>query len=360
MTRHTTHTGLIFRSTGQSLLARTGSLSFALTLALWSPMRTAWAEPEAATGGSISITETTITETSTTVVSDRESRLRNMEDELLKQLSVGDSPSAQNENKPSLAEIKQVSAEVAAPKRASQKPPTSATSSHQKPASPAQLSEDAPAKVPVVSFEEIPSAAGRAPQAASIVPVSAKTSSPRKAAPRRAPTTESLSAKDLEHRLAIAETQVALLNQELETTKNKLATSESRVRELTDRMDEEARRSSQQSDTSNGLEARAAAVTIAEPATRPSVDIEVARVTRSKTPIRIGPGPRESIISHLSRDDVVTIEHRTSGWYRIVTRDGARGWISGSYLVFDTNMYPDSTVHVGAYEPQLEPTGGRY
>jgi G:T/U-mismatch repair DNA glycosylase len=170
--------------------------------------------------------------------------------------------------------------------------------------------------------------------------------------------TENLSAKDLEHRLAITETQLNLLTQELESTKRKLTTSEARVRELNDQL--ENRGESSAADTATSIEARAAAVTISEPDIRPSIDTEVARITKNKAPLRIGPGSRESIITHLSRDNLVTIEHRTGGWYRIVTSDGARGWIPGDYLIFDTEMYSDSTVHVGAYDPRIEPTGGRY
>lgn len=375
MTRQKPQQRLHPRLIGQSFTRH--ALSALLAIGIVTPMLYVWAEPQSASDESPLITETTITEITTTEVSDRESRLRNMEDELLKQLSVGSQsagqssgqpsaqPAGQDSRKPSLAEIKQVSEEVTAPKKPS---PTASTSrpsggsTAANPTRPVKLQEvdEAPAKVPVVSYEEVSTASSRRPQAAAVVPVSAKSARQRKVAPKRYTTSENLSAKDLEHRLAIAETQLHLLTQELESTKSKLATSDARVRELTDQIEDGVRSSSSPSTSTSTAEARAVAVTVAEPDTRPSLDAEVARVTKNKAPLRIGPGSRESIITHLSRDNVVTIEHRTSGWYRIVTSDGARGWIPGSYLVFDTDLYSDSTVHVGAYEPELEPTGGRY
>ena len=363
MTRQTPHTRLLSRLIGQSFILHT--LATILMIALATPMLTVWAESENTDSASASITETTITEITTTEVSDRESRLRNMEDELLKQLSVGGQPATQDDKKPSLADIKQVSAEVTAPKSANSKTSiakttTAPSTSNPKPAVEEETPSDEEAKVPVVNYEEIPASAPRRPQSASVVRVSAKSAPQRKAPTKRHTTTESLSAKDLEHRLAIAETQLNLLTQELESTKSKLATSEARVRELTDQIADSGRISSSPSEASDTVEARAVAVRVSDPDTRPSVDTEVARVTKNKAPLRIGPGSRESIIAHLSRDNVVTIEHRTSGWYRVVTSDGSRGWISGSYLVFDTNLYSDSTVHVGAFEPSLEPTSGRY
>jgi hypothetical protein len=277
-----------------------------------------------------------------------------MEDEILKQLSVGDQPSAQDGKKPSLTDIKHVSDEVTAPQSTTPKTPIKT-----------QETAAARANVSVVEDEEIPTFLPRSPRAASVVPVSAvpvsaKSAPTRKSSVKKYKPSETLSAKDLEHRLAITETQLNLLTQELESTKSKLATAEARVRELTYQLQDGAQGSNSQLDTTGNVETRAAAVMIAEPSNRRSVGLELARLTKSKAPLRIGPGPRESIITHLARDSVVSIEHRTSGWYRVVTSDGARGWLPGTYLVFDTDMYSGSTVHVGAFEPRLEPTSGRY
>ena len=357
MIRQTLQMRVSLRLIGQSCLPL--ALGTLLACVLFSPIRPAWAESQDSGNGSTLVTETTITEITTTEVSDRESRLRNMEDEILKQLSVGDQPSAQDGKKPSLTDIKHVSDEVTAPQSTTPKTPIET-----------QDTTAARAKVSVVEDEEISTSLPRSPRAASVVPVSAVPVSAAPAPAKSAPTRKSsvkkytpsktLTAKDLEHRMAITETQLNLLTQELESTKNKLATAESRVRELTYQLEDGAQGSNSQSDTTGNVETRAAAVMIAEPSNRRSVGIELARLTKNKAPLRIGPGPRESIITHLARDSVVSIEHRTSGWYRVVTSDGARGWLPGTYLVFDTDMYSGSTVHVGAFEPRLEPTSGRY
>ncbi len=219
---------------------------------------------------------------------------------------------------------------------------------------------DEEVRVPVVVYEEVPASAPRRPQSAPVIAVSRKSAAQRKTPIKKYSTTDTSSAKDLEHRLAITETQLNLITQELESTKNKLTTSEARVRELQYQLEDELQGTASPSDSSHSIGSRALVSRVVEPDTRSDVQTEVARVTRNKAPLRIGPGSRESILTHLSRDNVVSIEHRTSGWYRIITSDGSRGWISGSYLVFDTNLYSDSTVRVGAFEPSLEPTSGRY
>ena len=325
------------------------ALGALLACGLFTPIRPAWAEPEDSRNGSTLVTETTITETTTTEVSDRESRLRNLEDEILKQLSVGDQPAAQDGKKPSLTDIKHVSDEVTPPQSTTAKTPLKT-----------QDTGATRAKVSIVDDEEISSSIPRSPRAASVIPVSAKSAPTRKSSVKKYKPSKTLSAQDLEHRLAITETQLNLLTQELESAKNKLAKAEARVRELTYQLEDGTQGSNSRPDITSNVEARAAAVMIAEPSNRRNVGIELARLTKNKAPLRIGPGPRESIITHLVRDSVVRIEHRTSGWYRVVTSDGARGWLPGTYLVFDTDMYSGSTVHVGAFEPRLEPTSGRY
>lgn len=358
MTRHIKHIRLLPRLIGQSFPSHIATRF--LILGFLTSSSLAFAETGDVIDTTTSVSETTITAITTTEVTDRESRLRNIEDELLKQLSVGGKPTAQEGTKPSLADIKHVSEDLSAPKPSARQPQKAATPLATNVTHSFDESDDVPATVPVVSYEEIPPSSSRSPQAASVVPVSAKSAPHRRASPKKRSATESLSAKDLEHRLAIAETQLNLLTQELEETKSKLRESEASVRELTDKLRDGERASSTSPEINTNEEVVAKAVRVPQRSDSPNIDGEVARVTKNKAPLRIGPGPRESIISHLSRDNVVTIEHRTSGWYRIVTSDGARGWISGSYLVFDTDMYSDSTVHVRAYEPQLEPTAGRY
>jgi SH3-like domain-containing protein len=57
---------------------------------------------------------------------------------------------------------------------------------------------------------------------------------------------------------------------------------------------------------------------------------------------------------------MVTIEHRTGDWYRIIMTDGTRGWINGNALIFDAGVRAGSTVRVGAFETRLETMGLDY
>lgn len=359
MTRHSQHrrftNRFTRRSTGQSLAPR--ALAALLLITFVTPFETTHATPDIDVADTTRITETTITEVTATEESDRESRLRSIEDELLKQLSVGGDKAPQEAKKPSLADVKQISNGTNTPKGTTERSVKNMATPAPKSETNPKVTQETPATVPVVTYEEVDPPAPRAPRGASLVPVSAKSASQRKPMQSKV---ESPSAKDLEHRLAIAEAQINLITQELESTKSKLALSEERARELSHQLEDGAAPAQSRADESAGIRARAASVTIATPNAQPSVNAEVARVTKDRSPLRIGPGPRESIISHLSRDNVVTIEHRTSGWYRIITTDGSRGWISGNYLVFDTGSDPDSTVHVRAYEPQLETMDVRY
>jgi hypothetical protein len=317
--------------------------------------------PEDSDGESSSITETTGVEITTAEVSDRESRLRSMEDELLKQLSVGAQPSTGDVQAPTLADIKNVSAETGAARRPSQQIQKNSTPPGNESPLPTQTEAENPTRVTLKSEDTIePTAAGRRPQASSVVRVSASPTPRRKSAPKRHDSTESLSASDLEHRLAITETQLKLLTQELESTKAKLAQSEARVRELSREVEEGSAVTPGEPASANNPQGYASGMSVAKSDGVSRIDTEVARITKNRSPLRVGPGRHESIITHLSRDNVVIIEHRTEGWYRIVTSDGARGWIAGNYLVFDTSLTSDSTVRVGAYEPRLETMAGRY
>lgn len=76
--------------------------------------------------------------------------------------------------------------------------------------------------------------------------------------------------------------------------------------------------------------------------------------------MRIGPGINQSSLLTLSRNSIVEIEHRTGTWYRIISPSGARGWVSGSVLLFDVDNFPGSTDRVMAYQPGREPTGIKY
>lgn len=322
---------------------------------------------EAAAEDSAPITETSLVAPETSQVSDRESRLRDIEDELLKQLSMGVTPTAQESTPTPLPNIKHVATSeqvipeptptalpqrAAPPRRAPAPAKTAAPSVTTRPRMvTASLPE--PSTVDEVSVPE-----GRRPQSGTLVPVTTKAVPHRTPKVKRASGSEQLSAKDLEHRLAIAESQVTLLTKELETTKAKLAQSESKALDRTRQGDA----GSSDQETQGIGQTSADVQKTAEQGADDTDTIDmpakfyatVARVTKDNAPLRVGPGARESTILRVPRNSTVKIEHRTGEWYRVITSDGLRGWITGSALIFDVGIRGDSTVRVGAFETRFE------
>ena len=304
------------------------------------------------------ITETSLIPQSNNDVSDRESRLRDIEDELLKQLSMGATPSAQEGAKPSLPDIKHSpTPSLKAQPTAQPQPPMHA---------PIPVQTRAPRKATMVeaklsepsTTDAVTIPVARGPERTTIVPVTAKSAPHRTPKIKQPVPTEKLSAQELEHRLAIAETQITLLTKELATTKSKLAQSESRAFDLSQEAEKSTATQPQRSGEGGAIAPQGISAQGADDTdgvdTRAESYATIARITKDNTPLRIGPGSQESTITRISRNNTVTIEHRTGGWYRVVTTDGTRGWVAGSALIFDEGRSPESTVRVGAFQPALE------
>ena len=340
--------------------------TFAIIIALTFKCTSAHFAPEVAAQDS-AVTETSLPPSSHGDLSDRESRLRNIEDELLKQLSLGATPGSQENTQASLSDVRHVGSQPG-----SLEPQASAPKPAQPTVAPAKTAPPKSAKPKIVeaaeiepsTTEEVRIPSSRRPQSSIVVPVAAKSAPHRTPTMKKADGSESLSAKDLEHRLAIAETQITLLTQELDSTKAKLAKSKSQVDGLTQQIEDgspamqaPASQSSEIATTDVGMEDADSTDGVD---TRPATYATTARVTKDQAPLRIGPGSRESTITRLSRNSIISIEHRTGGWYRILTTDGTRGWISGTFLIFDEGRSPESTVRIGAYEPRLESMGIEY
>lgn len=353
MTDHSTRTGQSHQKSGWLRVARALTLPGLLCLSIYlTDIRRAAAQDAPA------LTETSLMPQGSTEVSDRESRLRDIEDELLKQLSVGATPSPVDSPKATMPDIQHVANPVPAvqptiePKPQQPTPPPSRTSAPRRAnVVPVKLAE--PSTTDIVSVPQ-----ARNPQRTSVVPVTAKSVPHRTPKIKRAAPEANLSAKDLEHRLAIAETQITLLTKELDTTKTKLAQSEARALDLTRQVEEGPKAVSSETKEEPTVKVREVAAAGADETDGVDTQAEsyasVARITKDNTPLRLGPSSRESTIVRVSRGATVTIEHRTGAWYRVVTSDGTRGWVIGGALVFDEGVLPGSTVRVGAFQPQLE------
>jgi hypothetical protein len=331
-----------------------------IVVVLGSYFATATFAPEVAAQDS-AITETSLVPSATGDLSDRESRLRSIEDELLKQLSLGATPSAQENKQPSLPNVKHAGGQLETVQQQVAEP-TTAPARTAPPKSTKPKIVEATEREPSAT-EEVRFPPYRSPESSIVLPVAAKSVPHRTPRLKAKEGSETLSAKDLEHRLAIAESQLTLLTQELEGAKAKLAKSDSQVDGLTRQIEDGGTTLQPQVSKSSATQ-RDVGMTDADSTdgvdTRAATYATTARITKDHTPLRVGPGSRESTITRLSRNSIISIEHRTGGWYRIITADGTRGWISGTFLIFDEGRSPDSTVRVGAYEPRLESMNIKY
>lgn len=274
-------------------------------------------------------------------VNERESRLRAIEDELLKQLSMGNTSSPREATSTKLPDIKHV--------EAPQNPAASAA--------PVKLTSSTPKPIPTAPQGNT-EPAQRAPRSVQIIPASAKQ------APRRVPQYQgSKDPKDLEHRLAIAESQATILSRELDSTKQNLQKSEGRVNELSQIVEKggvsapapKYREVGGYVPASASQEEVRVALNSVSNRGIPSRSAPTARISRSNTPLRLGPGRNESALFPLTINTIVTIEHRTGVWYRVVTSTGTRGWVSGDTLIFSDGDFPGSTVHIGGIRAENEP-----
>lgn len=306
------------------------------------------------------LTSTSLQKSSGSTDPSRESRLQSIEEELLKKLNMDD---------PSVSE-KGVSEKTA---------PTSSQSLRVVSKKESQGTDAKSATVPLKRSESLvvptgaettksesprrpSSVASRQPRRVVHAPIDSKPVRLRYAHSQRERMQGAPDAKDLEYRLAIAESQVALLSKEVESTKSALMSSEARVAELSKLLTKQDSSLAPQVAGSDTVEGDTYAfngpggVT----STSPSPAVPNARVVKSRSVLRTGPSMRESSIARLERDSIVTIERRDGSWYRIISPDGTRGWISGASLIFDEGNFLGSTVNVIGYQPRREPTGVRY
>lgn len=285
-------------------------------------------------------------------VAERDSQLRNTEEELLKKLSLGSQPTAQESTVTVIPDIKHVDVKPTAVETPKLQPVIQQISATSTPAPQPQ-----PKVTPAHETSRPRQYTEREPKTTTVVPISSAQGSakPRSSTAKAATTSRG----DLEQRVTVAESQVALLSDELEKTQRKLSEREEQLAQS-----QGLRRYVSGDEASGSIVSKEYEIF-----TVPSEDEKVtdakkvspaplpmARVTRDKTPLRIGPGGKEASLLPLSKNSVVAIEHRTGTWYRVVTSSGRRGWVSGQVLVFDLSNFPGSTAHVGAYDPRLEPT----
>jgi hypothetical protein len=282
-------------------------------------------------------------------VSARDVELKSVEEQLLKQLSLGAQPTAQETAGTSLPDIKHVEVNpVVAKPVVPEAPPET------KPAAIQTAVAETPSAPPIQQ------PAVREPRTVSVVPVSQDATPVRRATKKPRATQNATPPKGLEQRVAVAESQVTILSQELENTQRKLADTENRLA----RAERAASPSGIGAADSTFMTSSYETFTVptgesvaSDESSSTAEKLPVARITKEKTQLRIGPGSNQPSLLTLSRNSIVEIEHRTGTWYRVISPSGARGWVNGSVLLFDVDNFPGSTDRVLAYQPSREPTG---
>jgi hypothetical protein len=175
----------------------------------------------------------------------------------------------------------------------------------------------------------------------------------------------------LQHRLAIAESQVEILTREIDQLKRRLRTAEQRAQRydppvfLGDQgQRRSARDSARMSDSAAALSAsfesdldrwtvdQATKRPPPTPAVSPEVgqrrrrNSEFASVAAQSAQLRLGPHRTESILVPVPANTRVKVEYRLGGWYRVVTSEGTRGWLPSSEVVFTAGISEESTVRI--------------
>lgn len=175
----------------------------------------------------------------------------------------------------------------------------------------------------------------------------------------------------LQHRLAIAESQVEILTRELDQLKRRLRSAEQRAQRYdapaflsdpgqrrtardSERMGEStaALSASFESDFDRWTVDQATQRTPPLPSVNPGIgqrrrrSSEFASVAAQSAQLRLGPHRSESTLVAVPANTRVTIEYRLGGWYRVVTSEGARGWLPSSEVVFTSGISEESAVRV--------------
>ena len=75
---------------------------------------------------------------------------------------------------------------------------------------------------------------------------------------------------------------------------------------------------------------------------------EIASTQGAGTNLRTGPSELKTNVVRLPPYSEVVIDYRSGNWYRVQSTSGARGWIAGKSLLFDTGVPMRSAVKIGA------------
>lgn len=181
--------------------------------------------------------------------------------------------------------------------------------------------------------------------------------------------------QDTEQRIQIAESQVDILSRELETTRLSLRSAERRIDELSSLV-----KSSYSDEASPGPSGSLVPVQPKNVASenKPKeinfasgsdswadawdgdTSADIATVVVSRTPLRVAPSSRDTVLFLIPQYSRMRIEQRRGEWYRVITPSGTHGWIPATTVVFRGGRSNESAVRVKGYKSEYEKVGFRY
>ena len=165
----------------------------------------------------------------------------------------------------------------------------------------------------------------------------------------------------IESKLQKTQSKVSNLLQELEETRNRLIIAETEVERLSSII--EARNIHNLSSLrpapkiqSEQKLARKTPVSSTRKEHKNANSTLIATVTVPKANLRTGPGMNNSPLMSVKKNSRLVVEKQLDGWYRVVTPEGTRAWISSSVVSFGSSASasPTRTVKIAGYNPDVE------
>ncbi len=169
------------------------------------------------------------------------------------------------------------------------------------------------------------------------------------------------SKESIESQLQRTQSKVSNLLQELEETRNRLIIAETEVERLSSII--EARNIHNLSSlrpapkiTKQQTRARRTPVSTSRQEHKKANTTLIATVTVPKANLRTGPGLNNSPLMSVKKNSRLVVEKQLNGWYRVVTPEGTRAWISASVVSFgkSSSASPSQTVKIAGYNPDVE------
>lgn len=165
--------------------------------------------------------------------------------------------------------------------------------------------------------------------------------------------------EELTDQLTKNEAKIKSLEQELTEARNRLIIAETEVERLSGLMVTTVRSSKSLAklDTLPNSGGAAAVLPSRRPVeSQPGEEMPVATVVVEKANLRTGPGNEHSPLMSVTRGTRLLVEIRRGGWYRVISPNGTRAWVSADVVAFGASAQasPSKTVKVKAFDPSLE------